>query len=317
MTRLEALSVVLQLVVPLSLIAWLAVGGRGSGRSAAMNVVVTSTYILATVVAAPWLALPWYLPRVFIVLLAVATVAMIVRRRAGAAESRRSHGWPGIAARGVPTVLLAGVAILAFAGRQPFDEAAVDLAFPLRDGAYLVANGGSRELVNPHLKTLQGSRFRHYRGQSYAVDLVKVGAWGSRRTGLSPNDPSGFAIFGDSVHAPCAGVVVRAVDGDPDRLPAGTEPRALEGNHVILACDGVWVLLAHLKMGSVQVGDGDVVSAGDVLGRVGNSGRSDEPHLHLHVQAPGTVEAPFAGDPLPVTFGGRHLVRNARIRGTG
>jgi hypothetical protein len=43
MTRLEALSVVLQLVVPLSLIAWLAVGGRGSGRSAAMNVVVTST----------------------------------------------------------------------------------------------------------------------------------------------------------------------------------------------------------------------------------------------------------------------------------
>jgi murein DD-endopeptidase MepM/ murein hydrolase activator NlpD len=109
--------------------------------------------------------------------------------------------------------------------------------------------------------------------------------------------------------------VVRAVDGQPDQAPA-TRLQSLEGNHVILACDGVWIVLAHLMQASVRVAKGSEVPVGDVLGRVGNSGASDEPHLHIHAQTPGTAEAPLGGEPLPVTFDGRHLVRNDRVRGS-
>ena len=42
--------------------------------------------------------------------------------------------------------------------------------------------------------------------------------------------------------------------------------------------------LAHMQRNSVRVAVGDVVKPGDVLGLVGNSGNTSEPHLHIHVQ---------------------------------
>jgi len=42
-------------------------------------------------------------------------------------------------------------------------------------------------------------------------------------------------------------------------------------------------IYAHLKAGSVAVKVGDVVEAGQVLGKLGSSGNSTEPHLHFQV----------------------------------
>jgi murein DD-endopeptidase MepM/ murein hydrolase activator NlpD len=43
------------------------------------------------------------------------------------------------------------------------------------------------------------------------------------------------------------------------------------------------LFLPHLRSGSLAVSRGDSVSAGQVLGQVGNSGMSLLPHLHLEV----------------------------------
>ena len=69
-----------------------------------------------------------------------------------------------------------------------------------------------------------------------------------------------------------------------------------------------------MRWGSVKVHPGDYVTTDTLLGEVGNSGNSNEPHLHVHAQRPGRPWDPFAGDPLPFTFGGRYLVRNDRVR---
>jgi murein DD-endopeptidase MepM/ murein hydrolase activator NlpD len=87
----------------------------------------------------------------------------------------------------------------------------------------------------------------------------------------------------------------------------------MTGNHIILQCGGVWVLLAHLQRGSVAITERQPVSRGELLGRVGNTGNTGEPHLHIHAQRPGTAEAPISGDPLHVVLDGRYPVRNARI----
>ena len=44
-----------------------------------------------------------------------------------------------------------------------------------------------------------------------------------------------------------------------------------------------YVMFAHLKEGSVEVEVGQVVSRGQVLGHLGNTGNSGAPHLHMHL----------------------------------
>jgi len=107
--------------------------------------------------------------------------------------------------------------------------------------------------------------------------------------------------WGMPVHAVLPGKVVVASDGTPDRLdlsmvrdllalllfgPKRAPPFSnLGGNHVILDCGGVYPLYAHLQCGSVRVQPGQSVATGDVLGYVGNSGSSLQPHLHFQVMS--------------------------------
>jgi murein DD-endopeptidase MepM/ murein hydrolase activator NlpD len=56
------------------------------------------------------------------------------------------------------------------------------------------------------------------------------------------------------------------------------------GNSIILDIgQGRYAAYAHLQPGSLRVKVGDRVKRGQVLGLVGNSGNSDQPHLHFQV----------------------------------
>ncbi len=55
--------------------------------------------------------------------------------------------------------------------------------------------------------------------------------------------------------------------------------------------DGIETLYAHLSDFSVEVGD--VVSAGDEVGKIGSTGRSTGPHLHFEVHVDGEVVNPL------------------------
>jgi murein DD-endopeptidase MepM/ murein hydrolase activator NlpD len=52
---------------------------------------------------------------------------------------------------------------------------------------------------------------------------------------------------------------------------------------IALGDGGPFVLVAHLRKDSVRIGVGDLVEAGQVLGEVGNSGNSTQPHVHVQV----------------------------------
>jgi hypothetical protein len=261
----------------------------------------------AVALAGLWLAAPWYLPRVMAGLLVVAAWSGARRVRGRWPTSRL--GWIGTVGALGATVVFLGVSGHALRGRRPPPGEPVTLSFPMEGGTFLVASGGSNSLVNPHLGTLAPA-FRAYRGQSYAVDLVAVGRWGSRSRGLTSPDPADYAVFGTVVRAPCDGTVVRAFDAAPD-MPVPVRSRdPIEGNHVILDCGGTWVVMAHLQSGSVEVAEGRTIADGAPIGRVGNSGQSDEPHLHIHAQTPGSTAEPMSGEPLPVRFGAWWPVRN-------
>jgi hypothetical protein len=302
----------LQLLVPLALIAGLSlwrfrtrVGWLVSGSFAVL-------YVWALWVGGLWLVLPWYLPLVYAVMFGSALWFSWRRLPDARGWPARTTGRMALAAGAIATAVLAGLVVNGLA--RPPGRAAIDLAWPLPDGTFLVVNGGYSTFVNAHLATLTGERARPYRGQSYGVDIVQLNAAGMRARGLLPSDPGAYAIFDHRVVAPCDGSVVNGFGEAPDLPPPTVDRAHMAGNHVILDCGGIWVLLGHLKRHSVTVHAGDRVSTGQTLGRVGNSGNTTEPHLHIHAQTPGTFAEPLSGSPVLFTIDGEDLRRNRRLR---
>jgi murein DD-endopeptidase MepM/ murein hydrolase activator NlpD len=69
------------------------------------------------------------------------------------------------------------------------------------------------------------------------------------------------------------------------------------GNHVILDLGGGrYAFYAHLRPGTLRVRTGDLVRRGQVLGLVGNSGNSTEPHLHFHLA---DANSPLGSEGIP------------------
>ena len=90
-----------------------------------------------------------------------------------------------------------------------------------------------------------------------------------------------FPCYGRDVLALADGEVLWAHDGEMDHPPfyrALHEP----GNYVIVRhAPEELTELRHLQQGSVRVKVGDHVKRGQLLGRCGNSGNAETPHLHV------------------------------------
>jgi murein DD-endopeptidase MepM/ murein hydrolase activator NlpD len=105
-----------------------------------------------------------------------------------------------------------------------------------------------------------------------------------------PADNKNYRAYGAEIHAVADGVVTSMRNDIPQNIPGAKElavPITLEtigGNHVIMEIgDGLYAFYAHMQPGSVRVKVGDHVRRGQVLGLLGNSGNSSEPHLHFHI----------------------------------
>jgi hypothetical protein len=213
----------------------------------------------------------------------------------------------------VMTAFCAGMLAWALSGYSPPAKPTIDLASPLKNGMFYVVNGGYSILINPHIKTLKRESLAAYRAQSYAVDIVQMDRFGRRADGWIPADLTRYHIFGEPVSAPCSGVVTQTEDRLSDQALPGGDPLHPAGNFVLLKCAEASVLLAHLMQSSISVRAGDRVQIGEHIGRVGNSGLSMEPHLHLHAQRHPGAENFLASEPLPLKIEGRTLVRNDRL----
>jgi murein DD-endopeptidase MepM/ murein hydrolase activator NlpD len=105
------------------------------------------------------------------------------------------------------------------------------------------------------------------------------------------------------VLAPAAGTVTFVLDGRPD-LPIGsTDSRCQSGNNIVIDIGGGrYLLMGHLSPGSIQVKVGDQVKLGQPIAKVGNSGNTSEPHLHIQAQSLGTGIGDIATTDIPAAI---------------
>ena len=102
---------------------------------------------------------------------------------------------------------------------------------------------------------------------------------------------------GVAVVAAAAGLVMAATDGAPDRPIDGSAVTGRgSGNTVVIDHGAGWVTqYSHLRRGSLVARTGARVAAGQPLGQIGLSGRSEFPHLHFSLRHHGRPVDPFTG----------------------
>jgi hypothetical protein len=175
-------------------------------------------------------------------------------------------------------VLLLALAVLVRAWCKPVGPpVSQPLLFPLAEGRWVIAQGG-RKPLNHHRRVAE---------QVGALDLLRLGDNGARAAAVFPRELNGFAAYGTPLRAPCDGIVLTARDGLPDQDPEQPQVAPSAGNHVLIDTGHERILLAHLQPGTVAVTTGQQIHRGQIIGRVGNSGNSTEPHLHLHAERDG------------------------------
>lgn len=193
-------------------------------------------------------------------------------------------------------LLFAVLDALAIASYYPTGKT-FDVAFPFKSGTYYVLQGGVNIVTNP---------FHALGDNKLAIDIVKLNSLGNRADGIAPRALSAYRIFGVKLYSPCHGSIFEVRDSLPDNPPGNPDIEHPEGNYIVLKCAKGNILMAHLRRNSIKVTQGDIVTMGQPLAEIGNSGNTLEPHLH--------IDATKDGMAIGLIFDGQSLSINSLIK---
>ena len=163
----------------------------------------------------------------------------------------------------------------------------VAVAPPLAGDNWVAANGPSNS--SAHRVTVIPIDGHAYDAQRFAIDWVQLYPDGKTYRG-DPLDNKNYRAYGAEIHSVANGTVTEILDGLPQNIPNSPKLaveitlETIGGNHVIVDLgNGRYAFYAHMQPGSLRVKVGDKVARGQVLGLLGNTGNSSEPHLHFHI----------------------------------
>jgi murein DD-endopeptidase MepM/ murein hydrolase activator NlpD len=179
--------------------------------------------------------------------------------------------------------------------------------FPIRGVSYV---GAGASFHTPHRWAIP---------EEFALDIARLGDTGLSHKGDGTRFDDYYA-YGTEVLAAASGRVIEMANDqaeDPTAMQRPDESQeayfarlqkeqaerlekgSILGNYVVIDHgQSEFSLYAHLKPGSVRVKPDDQVKAGDVIGKLGSSGNSTEPHLHFQI----TDKPDLGGAGIPINF---------------
>jgi murein DD-endopeptidase MepM/ murein hydrolase activator NlpD len=155
----------------------------------------------------------------------------------------------------------------------------------------------------------------HGSDQRFAYDLG-VGAWDPAIDDWSGTFPGTdgtrnehYRIWEKPIYAGADGIVDSIIRGNADHEPGGEG----NGNKIVIRVGDELIGYFHLRQNSIPRGlePGDPVTAGQFIGRAGDSGNSSHPHLHVHC-----VKLPIGESSShlrPLLFNGIQVIERAEL----
>ncbi len=210
---------------------------------------------------------------------------------------------------------------LPVAGDTGVESEAVTISPPLKGRNWAALNGPSA--TSQHRQSIDSYNGQTQFAERFATDWVQVDEKGRTAHG-DRLTLKNFLCYGQPVYAVADATVSSVQESIPNGRPEAhgrpADPGVpmtfdtIAGNHVILDLGhGIYAAYAHLQPASIRVNVGDHVRTGDILGLVGNSGNSTEPHLHFQLMDANSVLGsqglPFAFKTFTVHLGS-HIVHD-------
>ena len=284
----------LTILLPLLLIAWLSFSRVNSKLEWFLRLIFVGSIVLICYRIGIWSMTSYYIRFVIVTIYAGSALFSFHHIRAGPWHIPKEQ-WFRVGITALFSLSGITLSALTLTGASYSGTNIVSLEFPFVQGSYYVIQGGSNIITNPfHSMSPNGK---------YAIDIVKINNQGNRATTLFPKKLDQYHIFGEVVHSPCEGRVTTIVSNLPDNIPVSVDRKHPAGNHIVIECGSIKVMLTHLKEGSLIVSKGDNVKESQPVGMVGNSGYTDESHLHIQANS-------HDGNPVAIMFGGRFLSIN-------
>jgi len=190
----------------------------------------------------------------------------------------------------------------------------VDIEFPFKQGNFLITDGGNSKLsrlMNYHYYSLLHKRNKTNNSMLYATDIVKVR---DNNLNFLPLKNESYPVFNEKIYSPVSGKVVKVENNIPDNQPFSGNYPYNTGNTVVIMKDSYFLLLGHLKQGSVIVNRDDFVKSGDLVGCVGNSGYTERPHLHMQLIKSDSPDY-WYGKGVCIRYKNKNLYKNRLIKG--
>lgn len=262
-----------------------------------MKVAVAGSVVAFLFLTGPWAFTSYYLRYAILGIFALVVVYSYYRHRDLSDSVPKGQTARRLALYAPALLLFTALNVSAVAAHIGHDES-LSLSFPLVAGTYYVLQGGNSVITNP---------FHALSGSKLALDIVKLNTFGNRARGIATSSLGDYEIFGETLHSPCAGTLFTVRTDLPDNTPGKTDAEHPEGNYIIVRCGDVDVFMAHLRQNSAVVTTGDAVRLGQPIAKVGNSGNTLEPHLHIGARK--------RGEEIGLVFDGRRLSVNSVVIG--
>ncbi|MGE6257011.1 peptidoglycan DD-metalloendopeptidase family protein [Heyndrickxia sporothermodurans] len=189
-----------------------------------------------------------------------------------------------------PACWLLSIGNLPYPAKTDSTKPSVSIELPFKEAVTVGWGGNQIETNKPHVLVPN---------ERWAYDFIM------EPHSLKSKKLNDYGIYNKEIISPVEGTIVGAYDQEKDIAPETENNDTMAGNYIYIKIEGTgtYLVLAHIKQNSILVKNGQAVDVGTPLAKVGNSGSTSEPHLHIHHQRqnPATTSM-YLSEGLPLYF---------------